>query len=89
MKHFYFQVGDGKETHYNNINDAANYMRSIANDVSIISGDNEEILTNKYILSLFSLRYLLSTLLFPESSTFSIKYLLNWSIWRVKDPSPA
>ena len=56
-------------------------MRNVSNDVTIISGDNEEIQTNKYILSLFcpSLRHLLSTsftLLLPECSTFSIKYLL-------------
>ena len=74
------QVDD--DTHHDNINDAVNYMKSIPYDVTIISGDNEEIFSNKYILSLFSstLRHLLSTsstLLFPECSTFSIKYLLN------------
>ena len=57
-------------------------MMNIPNDVTIVSGDNEEIQSNKYILSLFSptLRHLFptsSTLLFPECSTFSIKYLLN------------
>ena len=57
-------------------------MKNIPNDVTIISGDNEEIQSNKYILSLFSptLRHLLSTsstVLLPECSTFSIKYLLN------------
>ena len=72
----------GDETHYNNISDAVNYMMNIPNDVTIVSGDNEEIQSNKYILSLFSptLRHLIptsSTLLFPECSTFSIKYLLN------------
>ena len=74
------------ETHvdrvHNNISDAVTYMRNIPNDVTIISGDNEEIFSNKYILSLFSstLRHLLSTsstLFFPECSTLSIKYLLN------------
>ena len=57
-------------------------MRNIPNDVTIISGDNEEIQSNKYTLSIFSstLRTLLSTsstILFPECSTFSIKYLLD------------
>ena len=53
-----------------------------ANDVTIISGDDEEILTNKCILSIFSpnLGHILSTsstLVLPNCSTFSIKYLLN------------
>ena len=57
-------------------------MRNVPNDVTIISGDNEEIQSNTYILSLFSstLRRFLSTsstLLFPECSTFSVKYVLN------------
>ena len=57
-------------------------MRNISNDVTIISGDNEEIQSNKYILSLFcpTIRHLLSAssiLLLPECSIFSIKYLLN------------
>ena len=57
-------------------------MKNVSNDVTIISGDNEEIQSNKYILSLFSstLRHLLSTsstLLFPECSTLAIKYVLN------------
>ena len=74
------QVGD--DNYHNNISDAVTYMRNIPNDVTIISGDNEEIFSNKYILSLFSstLRHLLSTsstLIFPECSTLSIKYLLN------------
>ena len=78
----YLQVGDDNETHYKNIDDATSYMRNIPNDVTIISGDNEEIRSNKYILSIFSspLRTLLSTsstILFPECSTFSIKYLLD------------
>ena len=57
-------------------------MGTNPNDVTIISGDNEEIESNSYILSIFSptLRLHLSTsstLLLPECSTFSIKYLLN------------
>ena len=57
-------------------------MQNVSNDVTIISGDNEEIQSNKYILSLFcpTIRHLLSAssiLLLPECSIFSIKYLLN------------
>ena len=57
-------------------------MRNISDDVTIISGDNEEIRINKYILSIFcpTLTHLLSTsstFFLPECSTFSIKYLLN------------
>ena len=57
-------------------------MRNIPYDIVIVSGDDEEIQSNKHILALFSstLRPLLSTsssLLFPECSTFAIKYLLN------------
>ena len=57
-------------------------MRNVNNDVTIISGENEEIQSNNYILSIFSptMRHLLSTsstLILPEYSTFSIKYLLN------------
>ena len=74
------QVGD--VTHYTNISDAVNFMRNISNDLTIISGDNEEMQSNKAILSIFcpNLRQLLSTsstLLLPECSTFSIKYLLS------------
>ena len=59
---------------------------NLPKDATIISGDNEEIQTNKYLLSLFSptLNSLLSslccispTILLPDCSTFSIKYLLN------------
>ena len=57
-------------------------MRNISGDVTIISGDNEEIQSNKYILSIFcpNLTHLLSTsstFFLPECSTFPIKYLLN------------
>merc|ERR1719187_3102008 len=73
---------DGDATHYRNISDAVYFMKSIPDDVTIISGDNEEIQSNKYILSIFcpSLGQLLSassTPLLPECSTFSIKYLLS------------
>ena len=59
-----------------------NSLRNISDDVTIISGDNEEIQSNKYILSIFcpTLTHLLSTsstFFLPECSTFSIKYLLN------------
>ena len=57
-------------------------MRNVSNDGTIISGDNEEIQSNNYILSMFcpTLGHLLSassTLFLPECSTFSIKYLLD------------
>ena len=56
-------------------------MRNISDDVTIVSVDNEEIQCNKYILSIFcpTLTHLISTsstFFLPESSTFSIKYLL-------------
>ena len=75
------QVG-GDNAYHNNIKDAVNFMTNIPNDVTIISGDNEEIESNKYILSLFSpiLRSALSnssTLLLPDCSSLSIRYLLN------------
>lgn len=74
------QVDD--EIHFNNINDAMSYIRKIPNDVTIISGDDVEIQSNKYMLSVFSptLRHLLSTssyFFLPECSTFSLKCLLN------------
>ena len=61
-------------------------MKNIPHDVSIISGDNEEIQTNKYLLSVFSpiLRNQLSSpfdtskiVFLPDVSTFSIRNLLN------------
>ena len=61
-------------------------MKNIPHDVSIISGDNEEVQTNIYLLSVFSpiLRNQLSTSLdttqiiyLPDFSTFSIRNLLN------------
>ena len=61
-------------------------MKNIPHDVSIISGDNEEIQTNKYLLSVFSpiLRNLLSNpgdtsqiIFLPDVSTLPIRNLLN------------
>ena len=81
---FIFQPGNG--VHDENINIALQYMKNIPGDVSIISGDNEEIQTNKYLLSVFSpiLRNLLTStcdtsqiIFFPDSSTLSIRNLLN------------
>ena len=72
--------------HSENINNALQYMENIPNDVAIISGDNEEIQTNKYLLSVFSptLRNLLSSpldtfqiIFVPDFSTLSIRNLLN------------
>ena len=73
--------------HTVNINKAANYLvNNEVTDMTIISGINQEIKTNKYLLSVFipKLRPLLSnlcctspTLLLPDCSTSSIKHLLN------------
>ena len=38
----------------NNINGAIKFLRNIPNDVTIISCDNEEIVSNKYIFSQYS-----------------------------------
>ena len=85
--YFYYQVDDGKHKHY--INDAVKYYSELPDDVTIISGEMDEIQTNKYLLSLFSpsLRHLLSTpccisptLLLPDCSTFSIKYRIYYNI---------
>ena len=40
-----FQVVD--KSRYNNINDAVNFMRNTPFDITIISGENEEIQSNK------------------------------------------
>ena len=70
----------------NQVNETVKLIKEVPNDVTIISGENDEIQTNKYLLSVFSptLHSLLSvlccnspTILFPDCSTFSIKYLLN------------
>ena len=61
-------------------------MKNIPNDVAIISGDNEEIQTNKYLLAVFSLtlKNLLSSpmdtfhiIFLPDVSTLSITNLHN------------
>ena len=57
-------------------------MRNIPYDITLISGENEEIESNKHILSIFcpTLTHLLSTsstFFLPECSTFSIRYLLD------------
>ena len=44
----------GNVIHNENINNAIQFMKNLSHDVSIISGDNEEIQTNKYLLSVFS-----------------------------------
>ena len=44
----------GNKVHNENINNALQYLKNFPHDVSIISGDNEEIQTNKYLLALFS-----------------------------------
>ena len=80
-----FQPGNG--AHSENINNALQYLNDIPNDVAIISGDNEEIHTNKYLLAVISptLRNLLSSpldttfqiIFLPDVSTLSIRNLQN------------
>ena len=79
-----FQPGNG--FHGENINDALQYMKNVPNDVAIISGENDEIQTNKYLLAVFSptLRNLLSspldtfsTIFLPDVSTLAIRNLHN------------
>ena len=74
------------DEHIENINEAVNSLTKHEDDITMISGDNEEIQANKYLLSVFSptLRLLLSTpcctsptLLLPDCSSSSIKHLLN------------
>ena len=75
---------DKYEDHIENL---VSSLPTLTSDVTIISGDNEEIKTNKFLLSLFNptLHSVLSTLccstsstiLLPDCSTNPIKYLLN------------
>ena len=68
--------------------DVVNNLRKLPNDVTIISRDNEEVHTNKFILAMFSpsLHHLLSTstsfsgsitLILPDILASSIKTLVN------------
>lgn len=76
----------GSDEQIEKLFEALNSTPHLTNDVTIISENNEEIHTNKFLLSVFSptLRPLLSTpcctshtLLIPDCSTSSIKHLLN------------
>ena len=76
----------GNEVHNENIHNALQYLKNFPHDVTIISGGNEEIQTNKSLLSVFSpiLRNLLSTLFdtsqiifLPDITTLSIRHLIN------------
>ena len=49
----------GNVVHSVSIKNVLQYMKNIPNDVAIISGNNAEIETNKYLLAVFSLRNLL------------------------------
>ena len=82
----FFQPSDG--VHSENINNALQYLKNIPNDVAIISGDNEEIQTNKYLLAMISptLRNLPSSpldldtfqiIFLPDVSTLSIRNVQN------------
>jgi len=68
------------------ITEAINSLANLPNDLTIITGENEEVHTNRYLLSVFSptIRHLLfasccpsSALYLPDCSTSSIKHLLR------------
>ena len=42
------------DDHKRHLNEAIAAMSKVDNDITIISGDDEEILANKYLLSVFS-----------------------------------
>ena len=78
------QTDDVKHNQY--LNQAVKYTEQFKDDVTIISGEMDEIKTNKYLLLLCSpnLIPLLSTpccisptLLLPDCSTFSLQHLVN------------
>ena len=69
-----------------NLSQAVKYGEHFEDDVTIISGELDEIKTHKYLLTLLSpsIRPLLSTpcciaptLLLPDCSTFSLQHLIN------------
>lgn len=72
--------------HQNIMKDAVKHLQNLPNDVTIISGDNQEVHTSKFILSMFSpnLHNLLSTpnsdyitLLIPDILASSIKTVVD------------
>ena len=80
-------IQSNEEDYHKYINEAVNFtMPNLANDITIISGENEEIRTSKFLLSVFS-PYLVSffssscctvpTLFLPDFSTSSIKHLIH------------
>ena len=74
------------ENHESHISETVNHISKLPNDVTIFSGDNDEIPTNKYLLSLLSptLHSLFSTLcctpptiILPDCSTSSIQQFIG------------
>merc|ERR1719186_522333 len=74
------------EIHRNQITEAFEELKYFPNDMVIVSKENEEIVTNKYLLTLFSpsLSSFFNTeccisqkIFLPDSSTKSIKHLLS------------
>ena len=80
---FYYVFQPGNVVHIENINNALQYLKNIPHDVSIISGDNEETQTNRYLLSVFSptLRHLLSSTM----DTFQIIFLPDFSLLPIRN----
>ena len=73
--------------HNDQVNEVLNYINNLENDISIISSEGDEVLTNKYLLSVFSptLRSLFSklccssptTLILSQCSSDPIQLLLS------------
>ena len=67
------------------LSEAVKYGENNQDYISIISGEKDEVKTNKYIFSLFSLGLspalsntcVSPTLLFPDCSTLSLQHLIN------------
>merc|ERR1712110_741563 len=85
-------MADGKPVIRVNFGDYQKYislavrstLTNLPRDLTIISGENEEIQTNKYLLSLFSpsissllLNACPAVVLLPDCSTTSIKHVIN------------
>ena len=78
--------GLDNESSEKHLNDAIEAISKLSKDITIISGENEEIHTNKHLLDLFasaifplfsSLGNPSQTLSLPNCSSTSIKYLIN------------
>ena len=77
---------DKDDDHAAQVVDAVNSTLKLPNDVTIVSGDNEVIPTNKFLLSMFSptLHAIMSslccsshTIILPDCSTGTLEHLIN------------